>query len=66
MWTLPPGAVRQELDVRGMALDEAIPEVEKFIDDAMLSHSERSASFMEMEQGFCAPAFRIVCVGIRA
>ena len=26
-----------ELDVRGMALDEAIPEVEKFIDDAMLS-----------------------------
>lgn len=27
----------QELDVRGMALDEAIPEVEKFIDDAMLS-----------------------------
>lgn len=37
MWTLPPGAVRQELDVRGMALDEAIPEVEKFIDDAMLS-----------------------------
>ncbi len=30
-------AVRQELDVRGMALDEAIPEVEKFIDDAMLS-----------------------------
>lgn len=37
VWTLPPGAVRQELDVRGMALDEAIPEVEKFIDDAMLS-----------------------------
>lgn len=30
-------AVRQELDVRGMALDEAIPEVQKFIDDAMLS-----------------------------
>ena len=30
-------AVRQELDARGMALDEAIPEVEKFIDDAMLS-----------------------------
>ncbi|MDO5378245.1 MAG: endonuclease MutS2 [Clostridia bacterium] len=29
--------VRQELDVRGMALDEAIPEVQKFIDDAMLS-----------------------------
>ena len=30
-------AVRQELDVRGMALDEAIPEVQKFLDDAMLS-----------------------------
>lgn len=30
-------AIRQELDVRGMALDEALPEVEKFIDDAMLS-----------------------------
>ncbi len=30
-------AVRQELDVRGMALDEAIPEVQKFIDDAMIS-----------------------------
>lgn len=30
-------AVRQDLDVRGMALDEAIPEVQKFIDDAMLS-----------------------------
>ena len=29
--------VRQELDVRGMALDEAIPEVQKFLDDAMLS-----------------------------
>ena len=29
--------VRQELDVRGMALDEAIPEVQKFIDDAMIS-----------------------------
>ena len=29
--------VRQEVDVRGMALDEAIPEVQKFIDDAMLS-----------------------------
>lgn len=30
-------SVRQELDVRGMALDEALPEVQKFIDDAMLS-----------------------------
>ncbi len=30
-------AVRQELDVRGMALDEALPEVQKFLDDAMLS-----------------------------
>ena len=30
-------AVRQELDVRGMALDEAIPEVQKFIDDAVIS-----------------------------
>lgn len=40
-------AVRQELDVRGMALDEAIPEVEKFIDDAMLSSLGESASFME-------------------
>ncbi|MDO5300686.1 MAG: endonuclease MutS2 [Clostridia bacterium] len=30
-------AVRQELDVRGLALDEAIPEVQKFLDDAMLS-----------------------------
>ena len=29
--------VRQELDVRGMALDEAIPEVQKFLDDAMIS-----------------------------
>ena len=29
--------VRQELDVRGMARDEAIPEVQKFLDDAMLS-----------------------------
>ena len=29
--------VRQECDVRGMALDEAIPEVQKFLDDAMLS-----------------------------
>ena len=29
--------VRQELDVRGMALDEALPEVQKFLDDAMLS-----------------------------
>lgn len=29
--------IRQELDVRGMALDEAIPEVQKFLDDAMLS-----------------------------
>ena len=30
-------AVHQELDVRGMALDEALPEVQKFLDDAMLS-----------------------------
>ena len=30
-------AVRQELDVRGLALDEAIPEVQKFIDDAVIS-----------------------------
>ena len=30
-------AVRQELDVRGMALDEAIPEVQKFLDDAVIS-----------------------------
>ena len=30
-------SVRQEIDVRGMALDEAIPEVQKFLDDAMLS-----------------------------
>ena len=29
--------VRQEIDVRGMATDEAIPEVQKFLDDAMLS-----------------------------
>ncbi len=29
--------VRRELDVRGMALDEAIPEVQKFIDDAVIS-----------------------------
>lgn len=29
--------VRQEIDVRGMALDEALPEVQKFLDDAMLS-----------------------------
>ena len=29
--------VRQDVDVRGMALDEAIPEVQKFLDDAMLS-----------------------------
>ena len=29
--------VRQELDVRGMALDEALPEVQKFLDDAMLT-----------------------------
>lgn len=29
--------VRQELDVRGMALDEAVPEVQKFIDDAVIS-----------------------------
>ena len=29
--------IRQELDVRGMALDEALPEVQKFLDDAMLS-----------------------------
>ena len=30
-------AVRQEVDVRGLALDEAIPEVQKFIDDAVIS-----------------------------
>ena len=30
-------AVRQELDIRGMAVDEALPEVDKFLDDAMLS-----------------------------
>lgn len=30
-------SVRQELDVRGMALDEALPEVQKFLDDAVLS-----------------------------
>ena len=29
--------VRQELDVRGMALDEALPEVQKVLDDAVLS-----------------------------
>ena len=29
--------VRRELDLRGLALNEAIPEVEKFIDDAVLS-----------------------------
>ena len=29
--------VDRELDVRGLALNEAIPEVEKFLDDAMLS-----------------------------
>ena len=32
-----PDTQRFARDVRGMALDEAIPEVEKFIDDAMLS-----------------------------
>ena len=30
-------AVRQELDIRGMAVDEALPEVDKFLDDAILS-----------------------------
>ncbi|MBQ8094014.1 MAG: endonuclease MutS2 [Clostridia bacterium] len=30
-------AIRQELDIRGLAADEAIPEVQKFIDDAVLS-----------------------------
>lgn len=30
-------AVRQELDIRGMAVDEALLEVDKFLDDAMLS-----------------------------
>ncbi len=29
--------VRRELDIRGMAVDEALPEVSKFIDDATLS-----------------------------
>lgn len=29
--------VRQELDVRGLSLDEALDEVKKFLDDAMLS-----------------------------
>ena len=29
--------VRQEIDLRGLALDEAIPEVQKFLDDAMIS-----------------------------
>ena len=29
--------VRRELDIRGLALNEALPEVEKFIDDAVLS-----------------------------
>ncbi|HML48110.1 MAG TPA: endonuclease MutS2, partial [Clostridia bacterium] len=30
-------SVKLELDVRGMALDEALPEVDKFLDDAVLS-----------------------------
>lgn len=30
-------AIRQELDVRGLAADEAIPEVQKFLDDAVIS-----------------------------
>ena len=30
-------AVKRELDIRGMALDEALPEVDKFLDDAVLS-----------------------------
>ena len=30
-------SVRQEIDVRGLAVDEAIPEVQKFIDDAVIS-----------------------------
>ncbi len=30
-------SVRQEIDLRGMAVDEAIPEVQKFIDDAVIS-----------------------------
>ena len=30
-------AIRRELDVRGMALNEAIPEIDKFLDDAVLS-----------------------------
>jgi DNA mismatch repair protein MutS2 len=30
-------AVRRELDLRGMALDEALPEVDKFLDDAVLA-----------------------------
>lgn len=58
--------MRQELDVRGMALDEAIPEVEKFIDDAMLSSLGEVSIIHGNGTGFCAPAFRIVCVGIRA
>ena len=30
-------AVRREVDVRGLALSEAIPEIDKFLDDAVLS-----------------------------
>ena len=30
-------AIRQEVDVRGLAADEAIPEVQKFLDDAVIS-----------------------------
>ena len=29
--------IRQELDIRGMATNEAIPEIQKFLDDAVLS-----------------------------
>ena len=35
--TITQRAVRRELDVRGLAADEAIPEVQKFLDDATIS-----------------------------
>ena len=37
MFVLKSGSAKQEIDLRGMTLDEAIPAVDKAIDDALLA-----------------------------
>lgn len=65
-WTLPPVPCGRNSMCAAWRLMRRFRKWKSLLMMRCFLHSERSASFMEMGQGFCAPAFRIVCVGIRA